>query len=131
MGPQNFIQYEADAKGNRVFDSSTKAAKFNTAPVQDSVTGTNKELTVQVVQTEDLINKPYRLVRLVTVDRSTKYDVLQVYYRVGEPYDPSNPDPKHKDDDKDRLADDFLGKTSIIAENYTELIPAAVSQCTP
>ncbi len=75
-----------------------------------------------------IVHKNYRLVRLITVDPSNRYDLAQITYRVGEPYDPTQPDPG-TDTDGDTLRDDEPGKQSIIAENSTELIPAAVAEC--
>ncbi|MDJ0602052.1 MAG: hypothetical protein QNJ37_24830 [Crocosphaera sp.] len=75
----------------------------------------------------NLLNKNYRLVRIMTVDRETSFNVVQVYYRVGEPYDPT--DPNQTDNNGDTLRDNESGRTSIISENYTEVIPAAVAEC--
>ncbi|MGB5594629.1 MAG: prepilin-type N-terminal cleavage/methylation domain-containing protein [Crocosphaera sp.] len=75
-----------------------------------------------------IVHKNYRLVRLITVDPSHRYDLAQITYRVGEPYDPTQPDPG-TDADGDTLRDDEPGKQSIIAENSTEVIPAAVAEC--
>ncbi|MEM8777736.1 MAG: prepilin-type N-terminal cleavage/methylation domain-containing protein [Cyanobacteria bacterium P01_G01_bin.49] len=122
--PQDFQQYEMDSKGNHQFDTSGQAS-FVT--VQDSRDSTiTKQATVQVIRDQDLVNTPYRLVRIITLDSATNYDILQVHYRVGEPHVPD----KTQDIDNDQLADDERGKTSIIAQNYTEIIPAAVSACT-
>ncbi len=102
---------------NQVFTSESSTIEFN-----------GKRAIVQIVRdSESLINKDYRLVRIMTVDSATSHQVLQVYYRVGEPYEPT--DPNQSDDDSDQLRDDESGNTSIIAENYTEVIPAAVAEC--
>ncbi len=74
----------------------------------------------------NLLNKNYRLVRLMTVDEKTNYDVLQVYYRIGEPYVPGQ---GGQDQDGDTLRDDEAGNRSIIAENYAEVMVAAVAEC--
>ncbi|MDJ0731691.1 MAG: hypothetical protein QNJ33_17040 [Crocosphaera sp.] len=128
-----FKQFKTDAEGNVLFT--------NGQPVLDTVkkdsvkTSDSKKVVVQILMNgsdnpsdedfqNNLLNKNYRLVRLITVDSSTRYDVLQVYYRVGEPED----DPQ-KDEDGDKLRDDESGRKSIIAENYTEVIPAAVAEC--
>ncbi|MEA5508633.1 prepilin-type N-terminal cleavage/methylation domain-containing protein [Crocosphaera sp. UHCC 0190] len=130
----SFKRYDTDDKGNHQFDANGNASFV---AVKDSKkTTTNKAATMQVVRSGDtadlddpnnLVSRPYRLVRVTTLDSATKYNVLQIYYRVGEPYDPNNP--QHKDEDGDQLADDARGRTSIIAENYAEIIPAAVAKC--
>ncbi|MEA5535961.1 prepilin-type N-terminal cleavage/methylation domain-containing protein [Crocosphaera sp. XPORK-15E] len=129
----SFKRYKTDDKGNHEFDATNGYPSF--VAVKDSKrTTTNKAATMQVVRSgnaadpddpNNLVSKPYRLVRITTVDSATKYNVLQVYYRVGEPHVPG----KTKDEDGDLLADDARGKTSIIAENYAEVIPAAVAEC--
>ena len=117
-----FKQFDTDENGNVVFTNGEPI--LNTS---SDTSGDNKKVVVQIVNDTEIINKDYRVVRVMTVDSSTKYDVLQVYYRVGEPYD--NTDPNQTDEDKDTLRDNKPGRTSIIAENYTEVIPSAVAEC--
>ncbi|ACB52996.1 hypothetical protein cce_3648 [Crocosphaera subtropica ATCC 51142] len=121
---QTFNQFKTDADGNVLYTNGQPVLNEQ----KDSVeTSDSKKVVVQILMNDDILNKNYRLVRLMTVDSSTRYDVLQVYYRVGEPYDPN--DPNQTDNDSDRLRDDQSGRKSIIAENYTEVIPAAVAEC--
>lgn len=130
----NFQQYEMDGNRNIIYSGVVP----NTYTAKDSDGTTNKKVVVQIVgngnDDEDhpdaennLINKNYRLVRLMTVDSQTKYDVVQIYYRVGEPYDPT--DPSQRDDNNDQLRDEEPGRRSIIAYNYTEIMPAVVNEC--
>ncbi|GBF78949.1 type IV pilus modification PilV family protein [Aphanothece sacrum] len=118
--------YKVDSNGNTVFKSDKTADWVN---VNYYGTTTAKKVTVQVVGERQLLNKNYRLVRIATTDNynGRNYDVVQITYRIGEPYVSTNT--KQTDVDKDLLADDIEGKTSIIAENYTEFIPAAVNEC--
>ncbi|EAZ92837.1 type IV pilus modification PilV family protein [Crocosphaera chwakensis] len=121
-----FNQLKTDANDNVLFDSNGKSMPDSEA--KKDTNNSNKTVIVQIVNDqESLINKDYRLVRMMTVDSATSYQVLQVYYRVGEPYDPT--DTNQRDNDNDKLRDDESGQTSIIAENYTEVIPAAVAEC--
>ena len=123
-GPSNFLQYKMDSKGNHEFDTNGKPTFLT---VEDSGNSSiTKQATVQVASEKQLVNKSYRLVRVITLDSTTNYDVLQIYYRVGEPHEAGTT----QDNDGDQLVDDERGKTSIIAENYSEVIPAAVSECT-
>ncbi|WP_107666224.1 hypothetical protein [Cyanothece sp. BG0011] len=119
-----FKQFKTDADGNVLYTNKTPVLDEQ----EDSVAGTAKTAVVQIVRDQNtLINKDYRLVRIMTVDSATSHQVLQVYYRVGEPYDPT--DPNQTDNDNDKLRDDQSDRKSIIAENYTEVIPAAVAEC--
>lgn len=119
-----FKQFKTDADGNVLFTNQTPVLNDQ----KDSVTNTNKNAVVQIVRDQNtLINRDYRLVRVMTVDSATSHQVLQIYYRVGEPYDAN--DPNQTDDDNDQLRDDQSDRKSIIAENYTEVIPAAVGEC--
>ncbi|MDJ0507669.1 MAG: hypothetical protein QNJ64_00200 [Crocosphaera sp.] len=132
-----FTQYEMDEDRNIIYTDDVP----KTYTAKDS-NGNNKKVVVQIVangsEEEDnpdaqnnLINKNYRLVRLMSVDSQTKYDLVQVYYRVGEPYDPTDPNPttRGKDDNNDFLRDEESGRRSIISYNYTEIMPAAVNEC--
>ncbi|CCQ50991.1 hypothetical protein WH8501_25735 [Crocosphaera watsonii WH 8501] len=128
-GAEDFEQFKTDDNGNVVFNNGTKRPELKTNPDP-------KKVVVQIVMNgsddesdpnfeNNLLNQNYRMVRLMTVDKSTRYDVLQVYYRVGKPY----PEQGGEDRDGDNLRDDEAGRISIIAENYTEVIPAAVAEC--
>ncbi len=76
--------------------------------------------SVQVVGPNlQLVNKDYRLVRLMSIDNN-RPDILQITYRVGVPDDT---------DTNDRLADNQTGNTSILAENYTEFIHVDALSC--
>ncbi len=103
---------------------SNKDKVFSNAPgnvvVQILMNGSDNESDPNF--DNNLLNKNYRLVRLMTVDDKTNYDVLQVYYRMGEPYVQGQ---GGQDQDGDTLRDD----ESIIAENYTEVMPTAVAEC--
>ncbi|MGK7954314.1 MAG: hypothetical protein AB4063_03475 [Crocosphaera sp.] len=136
----DFKQFKTDADGNVLYTNRQPVLK--PGPEKDSVkTSDTKKMVVQVIMNgsddksdpnfqNNLLNKNYRVVRLMTVDSSNLYDILQVYYRVGEPYDPSKPEEtRGKDEDGDQLRDDELGRKSIIAENYTEVTPAAQAEC--
>ena len=127
---RDFKQFKTETGGNILFNHGTKRPELKT----DS---DPKTVVVQIVMNgsddqsdpnfqNNLLNKNYRLVRLMTVDISTRYDVLQVYYRVGKPYVQSQ---GGQDQDGDTLRDDEAGNQSIIAENYTEILPAAVAEC--
>ncbi len=127
----DFEQYEMDEDRNIIYIDDVP----DTYTAKDSDGTTNKKVVVQIVENgsddedhpdaqNNLINKNYRLVRLMTVDSQTNFDVIQVYYRVGEPDD--NP---ATDKNKDFLRDEEPGRRSIIAYNYTEIIPAAVNEC--
>lgn len=118
--------YTTDTNGNTTFQTN-KTANFT----KIYYSGTNQKMaTVQVVGERSLLNKDnkkYRLVRIAYTDKNTKYDVAQITYRVGIPYDSTNS--KQTDTDQDKLADDTQGKTSIIAKNYAEISPAAINEC--
>ncbi len=77
--------------------------------------------TFQVVETRKLVNKDYRLVRITSVETKLKdADMLKITYRVGVPDD---------SDTQDRIKDNADGNTSIIAENYAEVIPSQAYNC--
>ncbi|MGK7938702.1 MAG: hypothetical protein AB4062_00790 [Crocosphaera sp.] len=127
----DFEQYEMDEDGNIIYNNNLVP---DTYTAEDS-NGSTKKVVVQIVANgsddedhpdaeNNLINRNYRLVRLMSVDSQTKYDVVQVYYRVGEPDDNPNTDKNN-----DFLRDEQPGRRSIIAYNYTEIIPAAVGEC--
>jgi type II secretory pathway pseudopilin PulG len=115
--------YTTDTNGNTTFQTNKKP---NWTPIYYSGT-TPKIATVQVVGERKLLNKNYRLVRIAYTDKNTKYNVAQITYRVGEPYDSTNS--KQTDLDQDKLADDTQGKTSIMVKNYAEVSPAAINEC--
>ncbi|WP_300502434.1 hypothetical protein [Crocosphaera sp.] len=126
----DLLSKDINSHGNN--DTTTKSSPaisnkdkiFSNAPgnvvVQILMNGSDNESDPNF--DNNLLNKNYRLVRLMTVDDQTNYDVLQVYYRMGEPYVPGQ---GGQDQDGDTLRDD----ESIIAENYAEVMPAAVAEC--
>lgn len=143
-GAPDFKQFKTDENGKVIF-TNQKSVLHTVKEEVEQTNGTKvdapKKVIVQVVRDgrdessesdiENNLLKDYRLVRMLTVESKFNYHILQVYYRVGEPYDQSETDPdiRGNDKDKDTLRDDESGRKSIIAENYTEVIPAAAADC--
>lgn len=110
----------------------------------------SKNFNVQVAPTRKLVNKDYRLVRIINPDINN-INILKITYRVGLPktdntektavdalllsVDPSKLDevpPSSKKDTisfYDQLQDNALGDTSIIAEQYAEVVPNVALFC--
>ena len=136
----DFQQFKTDADGNVLF-TNNQPILYPAEYKNDDNVSVTKKVVVQVVRNgsdddtdpnaeNNLLNKNYRLVRMMTVDGNHDFNILQVYYRVGEPYDPDAPlTTRGQDQDGDTLRDDEPGRKSIIAENYTEVIPAAAAEC--
>lgn len=143
-GAQDFEQFETDENGKVIFtnqESVLRPVKEKVEQEDGTKVDVTKKVIVQVVRDgrdessesdiENNLLKDYSLVRMLTVSSQFNYHILQVYYRVGEPYDQfeTDPDIRGKDEDGDTLRDDESGRKSIIAENYTEVIPAAAADC--
>lgn len=97
---------------------------------------TDQTANVQVAEEKNLVNKPYRLVRLIEGVKASDINagiheaaltphVLRIQYRVGEK------DDTQADTDGDKLKDnDGKGFKKILAQVYTEVMPSGALDCT-
>lgn len=79
--------------------------------------------TVQIAAERQLVNKPYRLVRVINED-ITSSNVLKITYRVGEPFNGSG-----SDTNRDLIRDNDNRGTYTIATVYAEVIASGAFEC--
>jgi len=134
-------------------NGTTKEKLADGIPLYTDTSASPNNVNIQVAVSRKLVNRNYRLVRIINPD--PKYpNVLKITYRVGEPYDQNIPAEKaqaaqetkqanalsdsenptynakgYTIDQVDMLRDDQPGRTSILAEIYAEVIPNAVFYC--
>jgi hypothetical protein len=124
------------------FASSTGVARGYGGQLRDYLytnfaNGGTTDKNVQIAAEKKLVNKDYRLVRIVEGTASSYTEanktphVLRVTYKVGEPYNSSNDLNKNGVDDGNDLLQDNDGKgfDETLAQVYTEVIPGGTFTC--
>lgn len=128
-----------DSDGTGKEANGTNTATISPVYSETNAASSSTNLHIQVAPSRQIVNKTYRLVRIINPDSKTP-NVLKITYRVGEPdnsektaadrFDDSddgttnaNPAATGSINSIDMLANDRPGRTSIIAELYAEVIP--------